>query len=535
LPARRILTGSPARAALSRGIDRMTSLLRPTLGPLPRTVAIARLAGKEPPEILDSAAVIARRTIQLADPFEDMGGMLIRHLAWRVFERAGDGAATAAVLAQSLVHTAARYVAAGGNPVLVRRGMERALVVAIAELRSHARTIDGPDEIANVVAATLRNPELADMVGEVVDAVGPDGAILVEDTQATRTVHEYFDGVRWNEGFVSSFLLPPGETTTLRVLNPRVLVTDYSLERAEQLVPTLEACVGAGERGLLIVAPEVRDSAVGLLVANRERGVMDSAIAVRAPSVGTQRTRILEDIAVITGGRFFCQERSDQPASVKIEDLGKARQAWATRVAFGILGGHGSKTGIRQRIAEARAELSTVQAGDVYTSSKIEERIGKLAGTAAIIRVGAPTGAEQEDLKLRIEAAVRSARSALRDGVVPGGGAAMLACVPALEAMDLDGDEALGVRALKRALAEPMRTLIGNAGLEVEPILDQSRRGCLVYDIVQREWVDPWTSGLLDPLVVALTALESSVSTAALALSADVLIHRKNPPMMTTP
>jgi chaperonin GroEL len=539
---RRILEGPRARAALLRGMDRMTSLLRPTLGPLPRTVAIERLVGHEPPEILDSAATIARRTIQLADPFEDMGGMLIRHLVWRVFEREGDGAATAAVLTQSLVHAGARYVAAGGNPLLVRRGMELGLAVAVAALRRQARAIDGPTEIAGVVAGSIRSPELADMIGEVVDAAGPDGAILVEDAQGTETVLEYIDGVRWNEGYVSAFLLRQDEGGTTRVENPRVLVTDYSLDRAEDLLPTLEACVGAGERNLLIVAPEIRDSAVGLLVVNRERGVLDGAVAVRAPSFGAQRTRILEDIAVITGGRCVCQDRQERLADVTIDDLGKARQAWATKVAFGIMGGQGSKLGIRQRIAEAKAELGTVE-DDAYTSEKIKERIGKLAGTAAIIRVGAPTKSEQEDLKLRIDAAVRSARSALRDGVVPGGGAALLACIPDLDAMQVSGvgDEKVGVRALAHALAEPMRAILGNAGLEVAPIVHEARRRGAsqvqeyVFDVLRREWVHAWSGGIVDPLTVALAVLETSVGSAALALTSEVLVRRKNPPMAMNP
>ena len=235
----------------------MARLLRPTLGPLPRTVAIDRITStSRGPEILDSGAAIARRTIQLADPFENMGAMLLRHVAWRVFERAGDGTTTAAVLAQSLMHAGVRYIAAGGNPVFVGRGMQRALDIAVAELRRQARAIDGPVEIARVVAGNLGSGgvDVAEMLGEVVDAVGPDGAILVEDAQGTTTTHEYIDGVRWNEGFVSSFLLRRDEATTSRITNPRVLVADDALERAEQLVPALEACVGAGDRSLLVVA-----------------------------------------------------------------------------------------------------------------------------------------------------------------------------------------------------------------------------------------------------------------------------------------
>jgi chaperonin GroEL len=279
---------------------------------------------------------------------------------------------------------------------------------------------------------------------------------------------------------------------------------------------------------------------VGLLVVNRERGVLDGAVAVKAPSFGPQRTRILEDIAAITGGRCVCQDRQARLADVTIDDLGKARQAWATRFAFGILGGQGSKVGIRQRVAEARAELETVE-DDPLTSEKIKERIGKLAGTAAIIHVGAPGKSEQEELKFRIEAAVRAARSALRSGVVPGGGAAMLACIPALEAMDVSGDEAIGSRALVHALAEPMRTIVANAGLEVSSILHEARRRgasqvreC-AFDVLQRQWVDKWSGGIVDPLAVALAALETSVSLAALALTSEVLVRRKNPPLEINP
>jgi chaperonin GroEL len=538
--ARRILEGPRALAALLRGMDRMTSLLRPTLGPTPRTVAIDRLVGSDPPEILDSAGIIARRTLQLPDPFEDMGAMLIRHLAWRVFEREGDGAATAAVLTQSLVHAGVRYLAAGGNPVLVRRGMERGLAVAVDALRRQARTIDGPSEIAGVVAGSLGNPALAAMIGEVVDAVGPDGAILVEDAQGTATVHEYIDGVRWNEGYLTSFLLRQDEGSTTRLMNPRVLVTDCSLDRAEDLLPTLEACVGAGERNLLIVAPDIRDSAVGLLVVNRERGMLDGAIAVKAPAFGEQRTHILEDIAIITGGRCIGSDRHERLADVTIDDLGKARQVWATKVAFGILGGEGSKVGIRQRIAEARAELGTIS-DDAYTSDKIRERIGKLAGTAALIRVGAASKSEQEELKFRLEAAVRSARSALADGVVPGGGAALLGCIPALMALEVGGDEAEGVKALVHALAEPMRAILGNAGLEVAPIVHEAvcrATGGLparVFDVLRAEWVDAYRGGIVDSLAVAVAAVETAVTTAALALTSEVLIRRKNPPLSTTP
>ena len=514
----------------------MTGLIRPTLGPAARTVAIGRLVGSGPPEVLDNAATIARRTIQLADPFENMGAMIIRHLVWRVFERAGDGTATAAVIAQALMREAARYIAAGGDSQAIRRGIEAGLAVALVGLERQVRPIQLPSEIAGVVAGTVRNERLANMIGEIVDAVGPDGAILVEDGQGTETGCEYLDGVRWNEGYVSHFLLDERDGARVRLVNPRVLISTLSFDRAEQLLPALEACLQAGERSLLIVAPEVRDSAIGLLVVNRQRGVLDGAVAVRAPSFGEQRTRILEDLAAITGGRCLRQEASDRLTDVTISDLGKARLAWATRFAFGILGGHGNRAAIRQRIVDAKAELSGV-GDDEYIRGKIKERIGKLAGTAATIRVGAPTQSEQEDLKLRMEAAVAAARSALQEGVVPGGGCGLLACIPALEALDLGGDEAVGIQILARALAEPMQAIVSNAGFEPGPIVYEARRRGppWLFDVLRREWVDAWSGGVLDALPVARTALETSVSAAVAALTVDVLVRRARPPQAINP
>jgi len=535
-PRPRILYDAAARVALLRGMDAMSGLLRPTLGPAARTVAIGRLVGSGPPEILDDAATIARRTIQLADPFEDMGAMIVRHLVWRVFEHAGDGTATAAVIAQALMREAERYIAAGGDVQAVRRGIETGLAAAVVELERQARPIELPGEIAAVVAGSLRSERLANMVGEIVDAVGPDGAILVEDGQGTETGCEYLDGVRWNEGYVSHFLLDQRDATSVRLVNPRVLVSDMSFDRAEHLLPALEACVQAGERSLLIVAPEVRDSAIGLLVVNRERGMLDGAVAVRAPSFGEQRTRILEDLAAITGGRCLRREAGDRLTDVTIGDLGKARLAWATRFAFGILGGQGNRSAIRQRIADARAELSAV-GDDEYIRGKIRERIGKLAGAAATIRVGAPTQSEQEDLKLRMEAAVAAARSAMQEGVVPGGGCALVASIPALEALDVAGDEAVGIRLLTGALAEPMRAIVSNAGFEPGPIVYEARRRGppWLFDVVRREWVDAWCGGVLDALPVVRTALQTSVSAVLTALTADVLVRRTRPPQAINP
>jgi chaperonin GroEL len=524
-----ILYAPHARAALLRGMDLMAGLMRPTLGPAARTVAIAPIGDSGVPEILDSAATIARRTIQLADPFEDMGAMLVRDLALRVSEEVGDGAATAAILATEVVRAAARCVAAGYSPVSLRQGIERGLEVARAELERQARRIETPEEIAGVVAGALREPRLAMMVGEILDSVGPEGAVLFENAAGPATTYEYVDGVRWNEGYLSYFLLKPGETTA-RLIDPRILLTDHAIERAEQLVPALEACVATGDRSLLVIAPEVRDSALSLLVVNRERGLLDSAMAVKAPSYGDLQTGILEDIATLTGGRCVHQAWGEALTSVTTGHLGGARQAWATRYSFGIVGGRGRKEAIRERIGEVRAQLRTTD-NDPHLSRKLQERIGNLSGTTAVIQVGAPTPSEQVELRPRLEAAVMAGRQAVERGVVPGGGAALLACGARLDALDVVGEEAVGVQVLKEALGGPMRAIVGNAGFEPEPIVHEARcRGAgWAFDVLQREWVDARHGGPMDPLAVTLAALEAGVSAAVLALSADVLVRRETP------
>jgi chaperonin GroEL len=514
--------------ALLRGIDQMTDLIRPTLGPTARTVAIAPVHGSGPPEILDSAATIARRTIQLADPFEDMGAMLIRDLALRVFEQVGDGAATSVILARAVVRGAAHCVAAGCSPVLLRRGVERGLAVARAELERRSRSIQLPTEVASVVAGSVGDLELAEMVGEIVDSVGSDGAVLFENAAGPETMYEYVEGARWNEGYLSYFLLKPGETTA-RLVNPRILVTDHRLERTEQLVPALEACVAGGDRGLLVIAPELGDSALSLLVVNRERGVFDGALAVKAPSFGVQQTRILEDIATLTGGRCVHADLGEDLARVTGEDLGRCRQAWATRTSFGIVGGQGRKDRIRERISELRAELRVTH-DDPPLRGKLEERIGMLSGTSAIVRVGAPTPGEQAELRLRLEAAVLAARLAMEHGVIAGGGAALVDCARKLGELDVTGDEAAGVRVLATALAEPMRAIVSNAGLEAERVVHDAlcRGPGWTFDVLQQEWVEISRGGPLDALAVTLAALEAGVSAAALALTAEALVHRKS-------
>lgn len=539
MPSPRYVLDSPkSRQALLRGMDQMIGLMRPTLGPTARTVAVQGLSKTSAPEILDSAATIARRTIQLQNPWEDMGGMIVRQMAWTLFEEVGDGAATAAVICQALMHEANKLIAAGGDPMIMKRGIERAMRVAQAELRRQTRTVELASEIARVILGTVRDQQLAEMVGEVTEAVGPDGAVLVEDSANRDTALDYIEGVRWNSGYQSYFLLKEGEDS-VRMMHPRILFTDHYLTGAEQLIPTLEACLAAGERNLMVVAPEISGSALALLIVNRDQGVLENVIAAKAPNMGKQREGTLIDLATITGGRAICNERGDKLEEVIFEDLGTARQAWVTSNTFGILGGAGAKGAIRQRIGEVKKELRALPKDEEHDRSTVQERIGKLAGAAAIIRVGAVTQVEQAETKLRIEAAVAAARSALRDGVVAGGGAGYVGCIAALERLkaEYDGDEAYGIEVMARALSAPMRAIARNSGHDPRPLVHQAReRGeGWTFDVLTGEWVDAWEVGIVDPLPVALAVVEKAASAATMALTTDVLIRHKKPKMATAP
>jgi chaperonin GroEL len=479
--------------------------------------------------VLDTAATIARRMLELPDPFENPGAMLVRDLVLKVADTAGDGGATTAVLAQALLHDGGRLLAGGVNVVKLHQGLRRGLRLALDALEAQTVTIDHPDDIARLVLHTLGDERLAETIGEILDTVGPDGIVLVEDARGTQTSHEYVDGVRWDGGYLSSHLLAVGETTA-RVVEPRILLTDHAVERPEQIVPALEACVAAGAPRLVIIAPEVRDQVIATLLANREREVLTAALAIGAPSMGYQRAGILEDLAAITGGRCLRSELGDRLEHVTQADLGSARQVWATRQAFGVIGGRGDRAAIRKRVSDVRGELAAGQ-DDRYIREKVKERLAKLTGTGAMIQVGAPTRRSQELLKQRIEAALTVARLALKAGVVAGGGGALLACADALTADDAAGDERAGVRLLARALTAPAETIARNAGYDGRAIVHQWPKQApgSAFDVLAGAWVDAAERGLLDPVGVTRTALEAAVSAAATALTVEVLIRRRDP------
>jgi chaperonin GroEL len=529
MPEPFVLFEEDARTALKKGVDTMSRLIRVTLGPRARTVAIQPVVGtNRPPEILDDGAIIARRTLQIPKPFEDMGAMIIRQLACKIGDTVGDGSATGVVIAQSVLEASIKYVAAGGNPMFVKRGIEKALPVALAELERQARPVDGPDDLRLVAAACSRDPRIASLIGEIFDIIGRDGIVTVENGHGTTIEREYVEGIQWDKGWVSPYLCTDTERMEISVENAVVAITDRFLSKSEDVMPVLNAAYQQGERQLFLAAGDISGDALSTLVSNKQRGVMAIA-AVKAPGYGERRYRILEDIAVFTGARVLREDAGETMDHFTAGHFGRARRVWCSRDFFTVQEGMGDPTAIRRRINQIKIELPTVT--DDYERGKMRERLGKLSGGMAILKVGSPTELEREEKKLQAEDAVAATRLALEGGVVAGGGAALLACIPAVEKLQLDGDEALGVEILARALEAPTRQIVTNGGFEPNPIIAELRlrpEGW-GFDVIAGEIVDMRQAGIIDPLKMVYTALDTAVSTALMALTTDALVRKAKP------
>ena len=524
-----------SRVALQRGVDSMVNLLRVTLGPKARTVAIAPVVStSSPPEVLNDGATIARRVIELPNPVENMGAMLIRHLTWRVREEVGDGSTTAAVLAQAVLSEANRYVAAGGNVMLMKAGVEKGMNVALTELEKQSRVIEDPEEMGRLIAGVTADPDLGSMFAEIFDIVGRDGVVIIQDAQTTRTEREYVEGVQWDRGYLSPYMVTDTDRMECVLEDALVLLTNRNITTAKELLPILEQVRQAGFGSLFIVANDVTGDALSLLVVNKMQGTL-TTLAVKAPGYGDRRMGILEDLAVLTGGRMINEDAGDTVESARLEDLGRARRIWADSGNFNVIGGYGDPSAIRERIANLRKEIPTIK--DEYEREKARERLGKLVGGVAVISVGAPTTAAQKEKRNRIEGGVAALRAASEGGVVPGGGAALLACARAVRALPAEGDEAMGLKVLAVALEAPMRWIIANAGYKPSPVIAELREkpAGWGFDVLKGELVDMAAAGILDPHQVIRTALVKGVSGALMAMTTDALVLHKKPDWTAEP
>jgi chaperonin GroEL len=529
-----VLFAPNAHVALERGIDRLANLIRPTLGPTPRCVAIESTSPGTAPEILDDAATILRRIVQLPDPYVDMGAMIIRHTLWRTSTLIGDGTATTGVLLQALVHSGARYIRAGGDATAFRRGLATAAATVILALREMATPLEDQAEIERAALAICHDHDMARLLGEMFDIVGKDGHVLVETHPILGYERMYVEGAHWYEGLVSPYFITDVTRQEARLDNAAVFISNLRLTTADQLVPLLQMLAETKRPGALIIAREVSNSALSLLVTNHQAKRLQ-LMAVKPPSYGDNQAAILRDLAVLTGGRVLLDEAGDRAQRVRPEDLGSARHAWATTRAFGIRGGEGDARHLRQHIQATRAQLR--DATDDAARKQIQERLGRLVGGVAILQVGGTTNRQQEARKATAERAVTTLRHALAGGVVPGGGSAYVHAQRALDGLDLPEGEQVAVKALREALEEPLKTIVRNAGHDAAPIVRRVKDSSPTtgFDASAGVLADMVEAGIVDPLEVVETALKTAASGAAMVLTTDVLIHHRNPTLSTEP
>ena len=523
-----------ANVFMQSGVDAIANAVRPTLGPRARTVAIAPvMSGTRAPEILDDAATIARRIVEIPNPYANVGAMLVRHVLWDVHEHVGDGSATAAVIMQALLQEGLRLQTAGWNVMRMRQGIERGLDEARTVLRSMARPIETEADVVGLALAAYGDDDLANRLGEIFDTLGPDGHVEVHEVYTSGISHEYIEGAFWKSGWISSAMATNELQSEARLEDPYVLVVRDHLDDWEDLAPLLNA-VAAKSGSLFIIALNVSGTALNVLMSNKEKV---KVAAVKTPGWGEFMEDMIADIATLTGTRVIMKNFGESVKDVPLEDLGRARIVTVNRDYFGITGGAGNPRLLRDRIAEVKAALNRTDVRDSDAIQQLRERLGKLSGGVAVIYVSGRTPAETLMLKATVERTVNTVRQAQLGGIVPGGGMSYIRCIPALRRLKLPRDQEVGLEALARALEEPLRVIAANAGYDESPIAHRALdlKDGWGFNACTGEFEDLWASGIVDPLPVVDRALVSAVSGAVMALTTSVTVHRKNPPTSTEP
>jgi chaperonin GroEL len=518
--AKQIVFDETARRSLKRGVDRLAEAVKVTIGPKGRNVVLDKKFGA--PTITNDGVTIAR-DIELEDPFENMGAQLLKEVATKTDDVAGDGTTTAVVLGQAMINEGIRNVTAGANPMLIRIGIEKAVEAVVAEIKKQSRPIDSREEIAAIATISAADPEVGDIIAEVMDKVGKDGVVTVEEGQSLGLEKEYTEGMQFDRGYISAYFVTNSDRMETVLDNPRILITDKKISAVPDMLPALEKAVQIG-RPLLIIAEDVDGEALATLVVNKLRGTVQ-VLAVKAPGFGDRRKEMLRDIAVLTGGSVISEEVGRKLDSVTIEDLGEARRVVATKDDTTIVDGAGAPEAVKGRIAQIRAQVEETTSD--YDKEKLQERLAKLAGGVAVIKVGAATEVELKEKKHRIEDALSTVRAGIEEGMVAGGGATLLHCQTVLDKLKLDNaDSQVGVDIVRRALEYPIRQIADNAGAHGEVIVDQVR-GMKVgfgYDALKGEFGDMFEKGIVDAAKVTRSALENAASIAKMVLTTETLI-----------
>ena len=528
--AKEILFNEEARRALGRGVDQLANAVKVTLGPKGRNVVLEKKFGA--PTITNDGVTIAR-DIELPDPFENMGAQLVKEVATKTNDVAGDGTTTATVLAQAMIQEGMRNVAAGANPMILKKGIELAVKKLVAEIQSKAIDVNGKQDIAQVASVSAADEEIGALIAEAMDRVGNDGVITVEESKTLQTELNVVEGMQFDRGYLSPYMVTDPDKMEAVVNEPLILITDRKISVIADLLPALEKVVKLGKE-LVIIAEDVDGEALATLVVNRLRGTL-KAVAVKAPGFGDRRKAMLEDIAILTGGVVISEEVGLKLESVDLEHLGTARQVRITKDETIIVDGNGKKDVIARRVAQVRAQAE--EATSEFDKEKLQERLAKLSGGVAVIEVGAATEVELKDKKLRIEDALNATRAAVEEGIVAGGGTTLIDIIPALDGIEATGDVLTGVNLVRRAVEEPLRQIAYNAGLEGSVVVERvkSTESGIGFNALTEEYVDMVKAGIVDPAKVTRSALQNAASIAALVLTTESIVADKvdeNAPMM---
>jgi len=539
--AKQLIFSEDARRSLERGMNKLVTAVATTLGPKGRNVALDKKFGA--PTITHDGVTVAKE-IELEDPFENMGAQLLKEAATKTNDVAGDGTTTATVLAQAIIAEGLKNVAAGANPMLIKRGIEKATDAVVAAIREASQDISTKEEIASVAAISAQDQEIGNLIAEVMDKVGKDGVITVEESKGLAFETEYVEGMQMDRGYISAYFVTDPDRMESVLTEPYVLITDKKISAATDIVPVLEKLVQVGRRELLIIAEDVDGEALATLVLNKLRGMLN-VLAVKAPGFGDRRKAMLGDIAVLTGGTVITEEMGRKLDTATVQDLGRADKVIATKEDTTIVGGAGDDAQISGRINQIRAEID-VSTSD-YDKEKLQERLAKLAGGVAIVRVGAATEVELKEKKHRVEDALSATRAAVDEGIVAGGGVTLINAMTALDGlkMELD-DEQTGVTIVRRALEYPIRGIVANAGMDGAVVIDhiyrkQAEGGSKHwgYDVLKNEYGDMVEKGIIDPAKVTRSAVENAASIAAMILTTEALItdlpEEKAPPAPQMP
>jgi chaperonin GroEL len=541
MPAKQLVFSEEARRNLKIGVDTLANAVKTTLGPKGRNVALDKKWGA--PTITHDGVTVAKE-IELKDPYQNMGAQLLKEAATKTNDVAGDGTTTATVLAQAIVNEGLKNVAAGANPMLIKHGIEKATEAVVKAIKEQAVELKTHDEIANVAAISAADKEIGNLIAEVMDKVGKDGVITVEESKGLAFETEYVEGMQFDRGYISPYFITNPEAMEAVLTEPYILIHDKKISAATDIVPLLEKLIQVGKRDLLIIAEDVDGEALATLVLNKLRGVLN-CLAVKAPGFGDRRKAMLQDIAILTGGTVISDELGRKLETVQISDLGRADKVVSTKDDTTIVGGRGDPKEIKGRIEQIKAEIEKTTSD--YDKEKLQERMAKLSGGVAIIRVGAGTEVELKEKKHRVEDALSATRAAVEEGIVPGGGVALLNAIPALDSVKMsDPDEQTGVSIVRRALEEPMRQLAFNAGQDgavtvanVRRVQKEKKNKNIAYDVMTGQYVDMFQAGIIDPAKVTRSAMENAASIAAMILTTEALVtevpEKEKAPATPTP